>query len=75
MRVVFLNCIGIHTPEREAFHADDFEERHDDNEGGLNHDKMGFFDGKNRFMLYKGDHQRIFTYFKNFYVHRVQAMG
>jgi hypothetical protein len=27
------------------------------------------------FMLNKGDHKRIFTHFKDFYVHRVQYVG
>jgi hypothetical protein len=35
---------------------------------------LGFFEG-NRFFLHKGDHKKLFTYFKVFYVHRVQFIG
>jgi hypothetical protein len=71
MRVVLLNCIGIHTPEREGFHADDLEERHDEHSAEIHSDKLGFFDEGSKFMMFKGDHQKIFAYFKNFYIHRV----
>lgn len=36
---------------------------------------MGFFDENMLFKLRKGDHKRLFTYFKNFYINRVQHVG
>jgi hypothetical protein len=36
---------------------------------------LGYFDEKNVFSLKKGDHSKIFTHFKPFYVHRVQFVG
>jgi hypothetical protein len=42
--------------------------------GDIDITKLGFFlNGK--FMLNKGDHKKLFTYFKDFYVHRVQFIG
>jgi hypothetical protein len=37
--------------------------------------KLGFFDEEGRFFLRKGDHGKLFTYFKNFYIHRVGYVG
>lgn len=38
-------------------------------------EKLGFFDDNLVFYLGKGGHQKVFTYFKNFYIHRVQFIG
>lgn len=38
--------------------------------------KLGFYEGEDGiFHLRKGDHKKLFTHFKNFYVHRVQYIG
>lgn len=78
LRVVLLNVQGIRLPDREReFH----EEREVDDYGNElprqpNNDitKCGIFEN-GRFYLRKGDHQRIFTHFKNLYIHRVQYSG
>jgi hypothetical protein len=33
--------------------------------------KLGFFAENGIFYLRKGDHKKLFTYFKSFYIHRV----
>jgi hypothetical protein len=37
--------------------------------------KLGIFDESGKFYLKKGGHSRLFAYFKNFYVHRMQFVG
>lgn len=38
-------------------------------------EKLGMFNDHDRFFLHKGDHTKIFTHFKNFYVHKIQHAG
>ena len=89
LRVVMLNFIGIRTKDREvavagqSYATIDVEANLADGdeaaEKPIIHDKvdvskLGFFEGP-KFLLKKGDHKKLFTHFKSFYVHRVQFVG
>lgn len=73
VRVILINLIGVKTRDREAVNINEMEDDVDDVD--IQVDKCGFFDEDIVFYLRKGDHQRLFTYFKNFYIHRIQNIG
>lgn len=41
----------------------------------LTMDKLGCFNQEGKFFLKSGSHRKIFTHFKNLYIHRVQHQG
>lgn len=83
MRVVLLNVIGTRVPDREYKKTADADETSVIEEGevaptnvsDIDLSKIGFFNDQGNFYLRRGDHSKIFTYFKNFYIHRMQFVG
>ena len=84
LRVVLLNMIGIKVADREQSKSNETVEVSVLEEGedaapitvaDMDLTKLGFFDEEGKFFLKKGDHKKLFTYFKNFYIHRVQHVG
>ncbi len=80
LKVLFLNLVGLKTPERER-DAPPQEENQNEVEGDRSADrpandsaKLGFFEG-NEFYLKRNGHAAFFGHFKNFYVHRIGYMG
>jgi hypothetical protein len=73
LRVVLLNLIGIKDEKRERARKDDGKTT-DDAEAAENPSftQLGFFDEDVFYLDKKQGHRKFFTYFKNFYVHRVQ---
>ena len=83
-KVLTLNFIGIRTPDREKINEDEEEHVPDQTVEGdqpaenpsaaADVSKYGFFED-DVFYLRKGDAKKVFTLFKNFYVHRMHHVG
>lgn len=83
LKVLTLNFIGIRTHDREKVNEEEEEkpelvadgDQPAENPSAANDvSKFGFFE-ENTFYIRKGDGKKIFTLFKNFYVHRMHHVG
>lgn len=54
-------------------HGEEAAERPEDEEFDVK--KLGFFDSEGQFWIRKGEQSKLFTHFKNFYVHRIGHVG
>jgi hypothetical protein len=80
LKVALLNCIGIKVADREVeVHSEEHKVEAEGDEAAehpeVSVEQLGQFDDNLRFNLRKGSHQRVFTHFKNFYIHRVHHVG
>lgn len=66
--------IGITTADREAEPSEHDEESSAADRPNDEISRLGFY-RDDRFYLKQGGHSKVFTHFKNFYVHRVQHVG
>ena len=79
-KVLTLNFIGIRTPDREKANENEEAQPDQTNEGepaenaASDVSKWGFFE-EDTFYIRRGDGKKIFTHFKNFYVHRMHYVG
>ena len=82
LKVLTLNFIGIRTHDREKVNEEEEEkpelvadgDQPAENPSANDVSKFGFFE-ENTFYIRKGDGKKIFTLFKNFYVHRMHHVG
>jgi hypothetical protein len=85
LRLISLNLIGIRTPQREKVPENEEEEPQPDQpaEGDQPAEnpsatsdiaRYGFYE-EDTFYIRKGYGKKIFTHFKNFYVHRMHYVG